>query len=270
MLAAQALSVLSVFNPKLVVEKILAPLTEKCLSKALHIRHGAILGVSEIVIGLGGNSVSNRKETLEKAWISLSLKERKLIKDSENQAKFKELFEKTSSQNYLNEVLPEGSEMLTNVITIIQRVEKERLYKGKGGEIMRGGVCHLIHALATSKLKLDDSVLHQLVKTLIENFKHPNPEIQDEATKAFKTFCFAYLNDGSPSLAASSPVILEIKKLFDPSMNDMNIAITRGYNMAFGVMTQALLLFFGKRVTETVLVNCVPKNRESDDAESRR
>jgi len=56
MLAAQALSVLSVFNPKLVVEKILAPLTEKCLSKALHIRHGAILGVSEIVIGLGGNS----------------------------------------------------------------------------------------------------------------------------------------------------------------------------------------------------------------------
>jgi hypothetical protein len=135
---------------------------------------------------------------------------------------------------------------------------------------MRGGVCHLIHALATSKLKLDDSVLHQLVKTLIENFKHPNPEIQDEATKAFKTFCFAYLNDGSPSLAASSPIILDIKKLFDPSMDDMNIAITRGYNMAFGVMTQALILFFGKRVTETVLANCVPKNRESDDAESRR
>jgi hypothetical protein len=53
-------------------------------------------------------------------------------------------------------------------------------------------------------------------------------------------------------------------------MNDMNIAITRGYNMAFGVMTQALLLFFGKRVIETVLANCVPKNRESDDAESRR
>jgi hypothetical protein len=71
-----------------VVEKILAPLSEKCLSKALHIRHGAILGVSEIVIGLGGNSVINRKETLEKAWISLSLKERKLIKDSENQTKF--------------------------------------------------------------------------------------------------------------------------------------------------------------------------------------
>jgi len=29
----------------------------------------------------------------------------------------------------------------------------------------------------------------------------------------------------------------EISKLFDPSMNDVNTAVTRGYNMAFGVMS---------------------------------
>ena len=269
-LASQALSVLSVFNPKLVVEKILIPLTAKCLSKALHIRHGAILGVSEIIVGLSGNSVSNRKETLEKAWISLSLKERKIIKDSENQAKFQALFEKTSSTNHLESVLPEGSETLNNVIEIIEKVEKERLYKGKGGEIMRGGVCHLIHAISISRLKLGDAVLHSLVKPLVENLKHPNPEIQDEAAKAFKTYCAAYLDHGSPLLDAKSPIIVDLSKLFEPSMHDLNIAITRGYNIAFGVMTQALLLFFENKVIETVLANCVPKDKENDDAETRK
>lgn len=135
---------------------------------------------------------------------------------------------------------------------------------------MRGGVCHLIHAICTSRLQLDNSVLHQLVKTLIENFKHPNPDIQEEATKAFKTYCSAYLNDGSPSLDAKSPIILDLQKLFDPSMNDLNIAITRGYNMAFGVMTQALLFFFGDRVIETIMANCLLKNKENDDAETRK
>jgi hypothetical protein len=102
---------------------------------------------------------------------------------------------------------------------------------------MRGGVCHLIHAISTSQLKLGDAVLHQLVKTLVENFKHPNPEIQDEAAKAFKTYCAAYFNHGSPLLDAKSPIIVDLQKLFEPSMHDLNIAITRGYNMAFGVMT---------------------------------
>ena len=60
-LAAQSLAVLSVFNPPLVVEKILGKLIESCFSKALIVRHGAIIGVSEIIIGLSGNSVVHRK-----------------------------------------------------------------------------------------------------------------------------------------------------------------------------------------------------------------
>lgn len=80
-LAAQALAVLSVFNPELTVNKILMPLVQLCFNKALHIRHGAVLGVGEIIIGLSGNSVSNRKQVLEKAFKTLSLKERNLIKE---------------------------------------------------------------------------------------------------------------------------------------------------------------------------------------------
>jgi hypothetical protein len=75
------LAVLSVFNPTLVVEKILGKLINNCFSKALHIRHGAIIGVSEVIIGLSGNSVVHRKQVLEKAFKTLSLKERNLIKE---------------------------------------------------------------------------------------------------------------------------------------------------------------------------------------------
>lgn len=75
-LASQSLSVLCIFNPELVINEVMVPLIEKCFSKALHIRHGAILGVSEILIGLSGNSIINRKEVLEKAFKTLSLKER--------------------------------------------------------------------------------------------------------------------------------------------------------------------------------------------------
>ena len=80
-LAAQALSVLSVFNPKMVVTEILTPLIKSCFDKILHVRHGAIMGVSEILIGLSGNSVVHRQKVLEKAFRTLSLKERNLIKE---------------------------------------------------------------------------------------------------------------------------------------------------------------------------------------------
>ena len=59
-LAAQALSVLSIYDPQLVVTEYLPKLIQICFSKKLHLRHGAILGVSEILIGLSGNSVVHR------------------------------------------------------------------------------------------------------------------------------------------------------------------------------------------------------------------
>jgi hypothetical protein len=57
-----------VFNPNLSVNNILTPLIKLCLDKALHIRHGAILGVGELLIGLSGNSSIHRKDVLDKAF----------------------------------------------------------------------------------------------------------------------------------------------------------------------------------------------------------
>ena len=131
------------------------PLVEKCFSKALHIRHGAILGVSEILIGLSGNSKANRQETLSKAFVSLSMKELNIIKDSENHTKFRKLYDDLSSKDYLPDHLSPDSENMGKIRGIIDRIEKEKLYRGKGGEIIRGGVCHLIYALSTAKIDIE-------------------------------------------------------------------------------------------------------------------
>jgi hypothetical protein len=95
-----------------------------CTDKALHIRHGAILGVGEILIGLSGNAYNLRMEVLERAYRTLSLKERKIIEDSDNQKKFKAYYKTISSGEHLASVLPEGSDLKNSVKQIIDQVEK--------------------------------------------------------------------------------------------------------------------------------------------------
>lgn len=48
----------------------------------------------------------------------------------------------------MNEYLPDTCDIINNIRSIIEKFEKEKLYRGKGGEIMRAGVCHLIHSIS--------------------------------------------------------------------------------------------------------------------------
>ena len=68
------------------------------------------------------------------------------------------MYQKISTWNYLPEKMPEDSQIRTAVRNIIPNVEKSKLYRGKGGEIMRNGVCHLIKAMSIANLdfKSDD------------------------------------------------------------------------------------------------------------------
>jgi hypothetical protein len=101
--------------------------------------------------------------------------------------------------------------------------------------------------------------------------KHPNNDIGDEACKSFDQFCRAYLGDSSEGpFSDENSLISDLRKLQNPSMNDANIAVTRGYNMAFGVFTKKLLLYFSPDIIDVLAQNCVAKKRESDDAETRK
>jgi hypothetical protein len=101
-LAAQSLAIISAFDPERVVKDILIPLTGLCFHQALHIRHGAVLGVGEIIIGLSGNSIGNRQQALDKAMRTLSLKERSIVKEeTENKKAFTLKYQEISTKDNL-------------------------------------------------------------------------------------------------------------------------------------------------------------------------
>lgn len=61
---------------------------------------------------------------------------------------------------------------------MVPAIEKARLYRGKGGEIMRSAVSRLIECTAEVKVRLSPKVQKMLHDSLDENLKHPNGDIQ--------------------------------------------------------------------------------------------
>jgi hypothetical protein len=52
--------------------------------------------------------------------------------------------------------LKDDSDNIKSVLGIIERIEKDGLYNGKGAEIVRAGVSHLIHAISIANIKLSE------------------------------------------------------------------------------------------------------------------
>ena len=141
--------------------------------------------------------------------------------------------------------------------------------KGKGGEIMRQGVCHLIHSLSQAKVALGQEELQQWFDTIKDNLRHPNQDIQEDASRAFRSFCDAFFADDQ--LEADKMFLIDaIKQLYRPSQVDDSISVTKGYNMALGSLSGKLYLELNVELIDTLLKNCLPKGKESDDAETRR
>ena len=53
-------------------------------------------------------------------------------------------------------------------------------------------------------------------------------------------------------------------------MNDANIAVTKGYNMALGALSGKLLSEMSNELISALCANCIAKGKESDDAETRK
>jgi hypothetical protein len=62
--------------------------------------------------------------------------------------------------------------------SVVPGIEKARLYRGKGGEIMRAAVSRFIECISISKVALPEKIKKSLLDTLNENLRHPNSQIQ--------------------------------------------------------------------------------------------
>lgn len=70
---------------------------------------------------------------------------------------------------------------------VVPAIEKARLYRGKGGEIMRLAVSRFIECMSLFNVPLTEKWKRSMLDTLNENLRHPNSQIQ---VLGFDVKCF--------------------------------------------------------------------------------
>ncbi|XP_042435932.1 tubulin-folding cofactor D-like isoform X2 [Zingiber officinale] len=148
--------------------------------------------------------------------------------------------------------------------SVVPAIEKARLYRGKGGEIMRAAVSRFIQCLSLSEVSLNVKTKRSLLDTLNENLKHPNAQIQLSAVNALKHFIPAYLVMLGDKTA--NEVTLKYLELLD----DPNVAARRGAALALGILPYEFLVHKWRSVGTKLCSSCTIQHKPDDpDAEAR-
>lgn len=112
-LSSKSLYGMTTLDPDEMRKTVLPYLVEHSVNENLFVRHGAVIGLAEVVLALG----------------RFSNDEKSVLGESDDQA-------------------------LDSVVDLVDRIEKARLYRGRGGEIMRSAVCRLIECISQARLPL--------------------------------------------------------------------------------------------------------------------
>ena len=140
-------------------------------------------------------------------------------------------------------------QLAERVTGLVGAIEKARLYRGKGGEVMRVATCRYAECLAEVRQPLDagpgpatgpKSLRSLLLASLEENLKHPTADIRDAAVAALGRFARSYMC-GTTAKANDAGARRLPAKLAATLRDEPNPAARRGAAAALGVMPAALL-----------------------------
>ena len=189
-LASRCLANMVPLGPKVCLEVLAALVPEGC-SPNLYKRHGAVLGLSTMLL----------------------------------------------AYKPFEEILP--SSLIDDIVHLVPTIDKARMYRGRGGELLREASCILIESLARFNAPIPIKTQVALVEALNENLKQPHDYIRLSASKALRQFLFSYFPcKESPSENLQRLTIL---KYISGLNTEENVAITRGYAMAIGALPPKLL-----------------------------
>uniref|UniRef100_J3N3Z0 Uncharacterized protein n=1 Tax=Oryza brachyantha TaxID=4533 RepID=J3N3Z0_ORYBR len=147
---------------------------------------------------------------------------------------------------------------------IVPAIEKARLYRGKGGEIMRSAVSRFIACISMAGITLNEKTKKSLLETLNENLRHPNAQIQCAAVDALKHFIPTYLVSSREKIA--NDIISKYVALLD----DPNVAARRGAALALGTLPYEFLVLKWMPVISKLCSSCTIEDKPDDpDAETR-
>nr|CAB3499184.1 unnamed protein product [Digitaria exilis] len=155
-------------------------------------------------------------------------------------------------------------DMQKSLSGIVPAIEKARLYRGKGGEIMRSAVSRFISCISIAGISLNEKIKKSLLETLNENLRHPNSQIQCAAVDALKHFIPTYLVSSGEKTA--NDVISKYVALLD----DPNVAARRGAALALGILPYKFLILKWMPVMSKLCSSCTIEDKPDDpDAEAR-
>uniref|UniRef100_A0A7S3QWP0 Tubulin-specific chaperone D n=1 Tax=Dunaliella tertiolecta TaxID=3047 RepID=A0A7S3QWP0_DUNTE len=211
-LAARGLAALvPAVGESYIIPVALRQLIEWGLDNVLEVRHGAIVGVAELLPALKDAGMT----------------------------------------------LPD--DLQAKVADLIPAIDKARLYRGKGGEVMREAVCKLVCACARVQLPLTAAQHTKFMEAVDENLRHPNGNIQKLAVAAVGEYASAYVVSEEEVARFRRHMDAYLTRLHDP-----NVAVRRGYASALGALPGRLLQGRAEEVIDA-LVDGTTLQEDVDD-----
>lgn len=252
-LAALALHRLTHLEPEYMLSNVLPSLLPFTTSADLLKRHGSICAIAELVWGLA---------KCQSATSSAAEKGPSAVTDSGAA--------ESSAPHPLT--LPES--LLAGVAEVVSNVEKERLYRGRGGELVRRAVCRLLECMALAAMPLTVKVQVRLLDSIDESIKHPGEDVQLQAVAAVRAYTRAYFPVGSAG--PSARLQARIVDKYIQTLNSADVASsTRGFCLALGALPRKLISSSPEtlqRVVNVLVELSKPTRKVGDepDAETRR
>jgi hypothetical protein len=146
---------------------------------------------------------------------------------------------------------------------VIPTIDAKKLYRGRGGEIMREAVCRLIECMAKSRIHLSGKIFQD---TIDENLKHPNEEIVEKAVSAFSAYCSAYYLQKDDQF--KKDLVQKYTKILSDEENTK-----RGYSLALGSLPHGMIVdqeHFNHTIEVLRKKTELEVNQVQQDAEARR
>jgi hypothetical protein len=129
--------------------------------------------------------------------------------------------------------------LLEFIPNIVSNIEKARLYRGKGGELIRQAVCLLIRSIARSQILISTKIQVSMVDSLNDQLKQPFETLQLLACDALRNVLFSYFSESSEP-PSEKLLGLTVLKYIKGLNTDDNVAVTRGYAKALGSLPPRL------------------------------
>jgi len=149
---------------------------------------------------------------------------------------------------------------------IVPAIEKARLYRGRGGELMRGATTRLIEVCALLRMPAGPRAALKMLASIDDSLKHPIECISTAAVAALHALSRASF---IPPAAGKDERLVE--RYAKPLATDPNAALRRGYALALGALPAHQLRADLEGATRVLLVTLrIEDSAEMRDPEARR